>query len=84
LRSVGGFLGTKSIRSYEYVEKRSMNALATAKLIRMTCMGLSLESVKFGEKLWTNRRMLPTVPTTTWQSKRMLRANTSMVFRVLF
>ena len=84
VRSVGGFLGAKTVIWFGNVKKRRLKVLPTAKFDRMTWMGLRWVSVKIGDKLWRNTRMLPTVPTSAWQSKSIWRATSSVVFRVLF
>lgn len=82
-RSVGNSVGIKTVILFGNA-KRRIKVLPTAKFTRMTCMGLCWESFKNGDKLWTNRKMLTTVPTPTWQSKRTWRATSSVVFTDLF
>ena len=82
-RSVGGSFGTKSVILFGNA-KRRIKVLPTAKLARMTFMGLCWDPFKNGDKLWTNRKMLTTVPTPTWQSKRIWRVTSTVVFTDLF
>jgi hypothetical protein len=71
LRSVRGFLGAKAIMLFGNIVRKRVKALVTAMWLKSTCLGLCLEPVKTGEKLWTNRQTLATVPTPNWQSKRI-------------
>ena len=80
LSSVGGVLGAKAIMLFGNIVRNRVKALATAMWLKITCLGLCLEPVKTGEKLWTNRKTLATVPTPNWQSKRSWRATSSVVF----
>ena len=82
-RSVGGSFGTKTVILFGN-SKRRIKVLPIAKLARMTFMGLCWDPFKNGDKLWTNRKMLTTVPTPTWQSKRIWRATSTVVFTDLF
>ena len=83
LSSVGGFLGAKAIMLFGNTVRNRVKALATAMWLKITCLGLCLEPVKTGEKLWTNRKTLAMVPTPNWQSKMIWRATSSVVFRDL-
>ena len=82
-RSVGNSLGIKTLILFGNA-KRRIKVLPKAKLARMTFMGLCWDPFKNGDKLWTNRKMLTTVPTPTWQSKRIWRATSTVVFTDLF
>jgi hypothetical protein len=53
------------------VVMKRVKALATAMWLKITCLGLCLEPVRIGKKLWTKRNTLAKVPTPNWQSKRI-------------
>lgn len=83
LRSVRGLLWAKVIMFFGKTVMNRIKVLATAMFVKIICVALCWEPVKIGEKLWINRKILATVPTPNWQSKRIWRATSSVVFKDL-